>query len=426
MTNKKTIVFAGGGHAHIYSLRRTRELVDAGYDVVLINPSRFLYYSGMAPGLLSRIYRPEEDRIDVRYLVEKGGGRFVKAWIAEIRSESQEVLLDTGETIHYDVMTTCLGSGVPDKNFADSAAHLTPVKPVENMERLHWRLRELAAAPESRVLVIGGGPAGVEMASNALSVLRDHGARSAQVTLANAQDVLIKSAPARAQRLCLEHLTQRGIDVQLRTRITQVEEGLAHTDDGRSFAFDVGILAVGIAPPSIFRDSGLATGPDGGLWINEYLQSVSDPRVFGGGDSVAFQGQALTRLGVFAIRQGPVIFENLRAYLEGRPMRAFEPQELFLYILNLGDLEGLTIWGRTIWKGKSAWAFKDLIDRRFMETFQYPEDEEGEVQAYFDRLTPADVADVGTGISGPGALRAATGGTLTTPDSTPTPTTAIA
>src|SRR5699024_3302350 len=79
-STKKTIVFAGGGHAHLYSLRRTGELVDAGYEVVLINPSRFLYYSGMAPGLLSRIYRPEEDRIDVRYLVKKGGGRFVQAW----------------------------------------------------------------------------------------------------------------------------------------------------------------------------------------------------------------------------------------------------------------------------------------------------------------------------------------------------------
>src|SRR5699024_8931674 len=38
-STKKTIVFAGGGHAHLYSLRRTGELVDAGYEVVLINPS---------------------------------------------------------------------------------------------------------------------------------------------------------------------------------------------------------------------------------------------------------------------------------------------------------------------------------------------------------------------------------------------------
>ena len=411
-STKKTIVFAGGGHAHLYSLRRTKELVDAGYEVVLINPSRFLYYSGMAPGLLSRIYRPEEDRIDVRYLVEKGGGRFVRAWVAQIRPDRQEVVLDNGETVHYDVMTTCLGSGVPGEEFASSAEHVTPVKPVENMENLHWQLRGLAGKRDPKVLVIGGGPAGVEMASNALSVLRDH-VGSGRVTIANAQDVLLKSAPSRAQRLCLEHLRGRGIDVQLNARVTKVETDVAHTEDGRSFGFDTAILAVGIQPPSIFRESGLATGPDGGLWINEYLQSITDPRIFGGGDSVAFQGEALTRLGVFAIRQGPLILENMLAFLEGREMTAFRPQPVFLYILNLADLDGLAIWGKVVWEGPGAWRLKDYIDRKFMRLFQYPEDEPGEVRAYFDRLGPDDIADVGSGITGPGALRAATGGALT-------------
>lgn len=411
-STKKTIVFAGGGHAHLYSLRRTGELVDAGYEVVLINPSRFLYYSGMAPGLLSRIYRPEEDRIDVRYLVEKGGGRFVQAWVTQIRSDRQEVVLDNGETIHYDVMTTCLGSGVPSGEFASFADHVTPVKPVENMENLHWELRGLAEKRDPNVLVIGGGPAGVEMASNSLSVLRDHAGRGS-VTIANAEQVLLKSAPPRAQRLALEHLRRRGIDVQLNARIAKVEADVAHTEDGRSFEFDTAILAVGIRPPSIFDESGLATGPDGGLWINEYLQSVSEPRIFGGGDSVAFQGEALTRLGVFAIRQGPLIYKNMLAFLEGREMTAFRPQPLFLYILNLADHDGLAIRGKAVWRGPAAWRLKDYIDRKFMRLFQYPEDESGEVQAYFDRLSPEDIADVGSGITGPGARRAATGGALT-------------
>jgi NADH dehydrogenase FAD-containing subunit len=413
---KKTILLAGGGHAHLYSLRRTHELTQQGFEVVLVNPSRFLYYSGMAPGLLSRIYRPEEDRIDVRYLVEKGGGKFVKGWIREIQPLDQKVVLDSGEELYYDAMTTCLGSGVPNRDFAISKEHLTPVKPVENMENLHWKLRsfeeQVRNGSPPRVLVVGGGPAGCEMACNSKKVFEDHGI-DGRVTIADTNPTLLKSAPPKARRLIKEFMERRGIEVRLNSRVTRVEKDVAHIQGGEQIPFDLLILAVGIKPPSIFRESGLRVAHDDGLWINEYLQSVSDPRIFGGGDSVAFQGRPLTRLGVFAIRQGPLIFHNLQAFLRGEPMKRFKPQPIFLYILNLGNYEGLAIWGPLVWRGKKAWTLKDYIDVKFMKNFQYPEDRPGEVREYFKRLTVEDIADVGTGIEGPGALRAATGGTPT-------------
>lgn len=405
--DRKTIVFAGGGHAHLYSLRNTRQLVEQGFDVVLVNPSRFLYYSGMAPGLLSRIYRPEEDRIDVKYLVEKGGGRFIKDWIEEIRHEEQEVVLGSGEAFHYDAMSVCLGSGVPNQDFATSKEHLTPVKPVENMENLHWQLRSFADRQASgkdkpRVLVIGGGPAGCEMACNSKKVFEDYDI-DGQVTLANANEVLLKSAPRKAQKQILEFMRRRGIEVRLGSEVVGIDKDTAYTRNGGEIGFDMFILAVGIKPPDIFRRSGLRVAHDDGLWINDYLQSVTEPRIFGGGDSVAFNGKPLTRLGVFAIRQGPLLFHNLQAFLRGEPMKEFKPQQTFLYILNLGNYEGLAIWGPLVFKGTRAWDLKDYIDRKFMRLYQYPEDEPGEVKAYFERLDREEVEDVGYGIGGTAA-----------------------
>lgn len=405
----RTILFAGGGHAHLYSLRRTHELRAAGFEVVLVNPSRFLYYSGMAPGLLSRIYRPEEDRIDVKYLVEKGGGSFVKDRIKRIHTEASLVELDSGRTLHYDAMSMCLGSGVPNQEFARHADQFTPVKPVENMENLHWRLRALGELERSpRVLVVGGGPAGCEMACNSQKVFEDHGIEG-RVVLANSNSRLLKSAPERAQQQALRFMRDRGIEVMLDSEITGLEQGVARTGDGRRIEFDLLILAVGIKPPAIFRESGLRVAHDDGLWINDHLQSVSDPRIFGGGDSVSFNGKPLTRLGVFAIRQGPVLFHNLQAYLRGEQMKTFEPQSRFLYILNLGNHEGLAIWGPLVLKGRRAWQLKDRIDTRFMQLYQYPEDRPGEVKEYFERLSDEDVRDVGQGIWGPGASSAALG-----------------
>jgi NADH dehydrogenase FAD-containing subunit len=78
------------------------------------------------------------------------------------------------------------------------------------------------------------------------------------------------------------------------------------------------------------------------------------PRIFGGGDSISFRGEAITRLGVFAIRQGPVLFHNLRAIRKGEPLKEFEPQRTYLYVLTLGHYEGLAIYGPLVWRGAAA------------------------------------------------------------------------
>ena len=138
------------------------------------------------------------------------------------------------------------------------------------------------------------------------------------------------------------------------------------------------------------------------IGIRQGWWDTKDPVVLavsGGGDSIAFRGEPLTKLGVFAIRQGPILHHNLQAVIKGEPLQTFHPQPVFLYILNLGTYEGLAIWGPLVWEGANAWKLKDYIDRKFMKLYQYPEDEPGEVKAYFDRLTQEDLADVGRGIT---------------------------
>jgi len=373
---RPTLVFAGGGHSQLYSLRRTRELTEGGFDVVLVNPSRFLYYSGMAPGLLSRIYNPEEARIDVKRLVEKGGGHFVEDWIKEIRPKSGEVLLESAGQIRYDAMSVALGSGVPDKNLAPGVDHVVPVKPVENMVSLRGKLRELEAGPdrEPKVLIVGGGPAGCEVACNTKKLFEEYGI-DGRITIADAGDALLGSAPERAQREIEKFLRSKEVEVLLGSGVASIQQGAGHTCDGLSIDFDMAVLAVRTKPPGIFRESGLATGGDDGLWVNRYLQSISDPRIFGGGDSVSFRGESLTRLGVFAIRQGPVLFHNLKAYLGARPLKEFKPQKAFLYVLNLGDGTGLAIYGPLVWRSRLAWRLKRYIDVKFVKEYQCPESE---------------------------------------------------
>lgn len=361
----KRVVFAGGGHAHLYSLRRTASFARRGHEVVLVNPSPYLYYSGMATGIISGNYASDENRIDVRRLVEGGGGRFIEGTVSRILHENRELLLESGQRVSYDAASFCLGSETR-QSLAFTGGDSIPVKPVSNTKDVRARVLGFEGnANGPRVLIVGGGAAGCEVAANTARLMEDS-ASGGSVTLTEAGPSLLSASPKKARREVLNHLMRQGVEVLLNTAVASSEDGSVRTGNGRLLEADLIVLSTGIVPSPVFRSSSLATGDDGGLWVDHCLRSVSDPRLFGGGDSISFRGQNLPSLGVFAVRQAPVLFHNLHAALRGEPLRMFNPQRRYLYILNLGDGTGLAIHGSLVWRGRSALMLKHLLDTRFM------------------------------------------------------------
>ena len=146
-------------------------------------------------------------------------------------------------------------------------------------------------------------------------------------------------------------------------------DGGAVLDDGVEIWADLVLAATGVGPPDVFARSGLATGDDGALWVDRHLRSPNDHRIFGGGDAVAFRGNLLPRFGVFAIRQGPVLYHNLRATLRGEQLSSYRPQRRYLYVLDLGDGTGLAIYGPLTNSSRPALRLKHQIDRRFVREY---------------------------------------------------------
>ena len=363
---RERIVLVGGAHAHLYSLARVGELVRRGFEVTLVDPSPYLYYSGMATGVISGAYAPEEHRIDVRRLVEEGGGAFVEGRIAKIQAEDREFVLETGATVPYDAASVCIGSEVPWTGLSEGAIR---VKPVEQTIEIRRRLLDLGRDRAPRILVIGGGAAGCEVAANIL-VLLGRLDLEGELTIAQESESLLPDAPRKARKEILRFLGERGAKVLMSTRVTGVGRGVAWTADGREIPCDLPVLAVGVSPPDVFRASRLPTSDDGGLWVDRSLRSLGDERLFGGGDCVSFCGEGLPKLGVFAVRQGPVIFHNLQATLSGDPLSEYRPQKRFLYVLNLGDGTGLAVYDPLVWRGRLSWKLKHRIDKKFVEEYR--------------------------------------------------------
>lgn len=359
----------GGGHAHLYSLRRGTEFVRRGAEVVLVAPQRYHYYSGMGPGLLSGRYRPEEARVDVSALAIETGCGFLPDRVVSVDAGARLLRLEGGQALRYDLVSFNTGSRVPTERLPGAADEATVVKPIENLERLRERLLRKRAGGPARVLVVGGGPGGVEIAGN-LWLLAREGASPLEITVCEKADRLLPGLPARAGALALRSLRARGIVVRTGVGLERLEGGAARATSGEVLGYDEAVLTVGIVPDDLYRLSGLPAGPDGGLLVDEFLRSSQYPEIFGGGDCVHFGPRPLPRAGVYAVRQGPVLFRNLLATLEGKPLEPFRPQHRYLLILNLGDGNGLAVWGGLTAHGRWALRWKDRLDRSFLRPFR--------------------------------------------------------
>lgn len=362
------LVLVGGGHAHAGILLSMSQLTGGGHHVTLINPTKRHYYSGMGPGVLGGYYTPDQISFPVQDIVTAGGGEFIEDKIVGIDAQAKTVALASGDSVAYDVLSLNVGSGIPI--VGDSAygveQSVYPVKPIWNL----WAAREDIARRleqgDVRVVVVGGGPAALEVAGNAKAVTC--GGRTSEVMVMAGRKFL-RNVPSKVRKLALDSFWKRGIIVDETGYVERVAPGLVATENQREITADVILSAMGVRPPSLLQESGVRVGPDGGLLVNEFLQSVDHPDIFGGGDCIHFAPQPLDKVGVYAVRQHPVLINNLAAQLEGRDLQAFDTGGKYLLVYNLGDGTGIfSKWGLAF-GGKAAFRLKDYIDRKFMKLF---------------------------------------------------------
>ncbi|PLX78780.1 MAG: pyridine nucleotide-disulfide oxidoreductase [Desulfuromonas sp.] len=359
-----TLVLAGAGHAHLPILTNIPEFVRRGHCVTVIGADDFHYYSGMGPGLLSGDYRPEHTRFDVATLTRRGGGTFVRDRVTGIDPGTRKVHTENSGWIDYDVLSCNLGSSVCLPTGEFDKDRVFTVKPIENLDKF----RRSVQATDRNLLVVGGGAAGAEIAANLGCWLSGSG-HSAHVDLI-AGNVFLADFPAGIRHRVERTLDALPVRLHAGERLAKLERGQAILESGLALPYDRALLATGVTPPLLFAEADLPTGQDGGLLVNRFLQAIDHPEIFGGGDCISFADRHLARVGVYAVRQGPVLLRNLLAALEGEQLTPFRPQNHFLLIFNLGRQQGLLRWHSLTWSGRIPFLIKDYIDRRFMQEYQ--------------------------------------------------------
>ena len=370
---KKDLVLVGGGHSHVQVIRMlTMKKALRGIRVTLISDESTVCYSGMLPGCLAGLYRPDEMEMELRPLCAWAGVRFIRARVGGLDPAMQQVYFEDGRpSLAYDALSINIGSIPRGMDTPGVREHAVPTRPLGRLlRRVHqFEANHAAGAGPLRIVIAGGGAAGSELA---FAMHARWGERFApvEITLVESQSTLLTGHNHRVAGIIMRYLEEKGITCLTGRRIAGVDESGVHFEDGTALPCDFLLWATGGAPPDLLRKTNLDTSDDGFIRVRPTLQVAGFDNVFAAGDCIEFPSRILPKSGVYAVREGPVLARNLHAWLEKRALVPYRPQASALALLMTGTRNAVASRRHAAFHGPTVWRLKDWIDRRWMRKFE--------------------------------------------------------
>ena len=343
----KRMVLIGAGHAHLECIKQGSH---PEIDWIVVTPSRYQYYSGMFSGLADGTYTLDETRIDVKALCERHGKTWMEDRVVRIDAANKHVICQSGQVVPYDIVSFNIGSN----DWETSTPNHVTIKPNYRIEQALQTFRS-AVSP----VIVGSGAAAVEMAASFQS-------NSTPVTLIH-EEPLLSGHPAGPELAA--RLDQLGVN-RVIDRFETLDGQTATLQSGRLLETDAVLFLGGATAHELFRVSGLYCDDRGFLLVHETLQSLEDPSIFAVGDCATLPAYPETpKNGVTAVRQAPLLLQNLIRYVNEEPLRTFRPQRRYLTLLALGHRQATLLYGRFYRTNRLSWYLKQWIDRRFIKKY---------------------------------------------------------
>ncbi|GIH22566.1 dehydrogenase [Acrocarpospora phusangensis] len=299
------VIVVGAGYAGTYAANRLAKKVKAA-EITVINPR---------PDFVERI------RLHQRVA---GTAAAAKPLTSMLR-DGITSRVATVDKIGDGVLT--LGDGTSadfDYAFLAVGSTVTPLPetvPVGTWEGAEQGRAALAALPAgSTVTVIGGGPTGIETASEVAAARPDVRVRLVGPSVADC----FSHEALRRVRAGLARLAVDIVD----DGVTSVTGGGVHLRSGTALASDLTLWAIISGVPDLAARSGLEVNSEGRAIVDEYLRSVTDDRIFAVGDCAAVPGARMACQS--AEPQAAHAADNLARLVEGHKPRPFTPRYLAL------------------------------------------------------------------------------------------------
>lgn len=383
----------------------------------MVDPQPQLHYSGMTPAVLGGWAAPCAARIPVHALVHRLGGRFVQSYVQSVERPvpgEGPVAVRTAElTMDADVVSIAAGSRVQLLPGCKTAGICLGAKPVAGLLAIACAMhlsvqgrepyadgygagcsegaedgvpmlpdgvvaaiqRWASGSAPLNIVVVGGGPSGVELAGNLARRIATLGqlksssrTASATITVIARSDRLLSAMPDAASEAAAQSLRRLGVMARHGRAAERVTSTAVILDNGEAVPADAVVMATGLLAPGFVSDSPSLPQESGFLLVDQSLSCDRVP-VLGGGDAIRIRELPLPRIGVHAVRQGPILLHNIRHSLglESDSNR-YEPPDKPLLIINPGDGTGIAVRGNAVVHNRAMLAVKLRIDWGFVRS----------------------------------------------------------
>ena len=233
------VVLVGGGHANIQVLRAWAMQPEPGVRLTVVLDRPVAVYSGMVPGFVAGQYRHADLEIDVRPLALRAGARCVNAAAVGFDPAERLILLDGRPPLRYDTAVFDVGSTVAGLETPGVREHALPTRPIGRFVAMVDGL--IARAQERkrcRMVVVGAGAGGVELAFAFQARLARAGVPEASVTLLEAGPRVLPGYPAGAARRVEDNARRRGIAIRLGAQVASVSAHEVRLTSGEAIPAD--------------------------------------------------------------------------------------------------------------------------------------------------------------------------------------------
>lgn len=372
------LVLVGGGHAHVQVIRALNSVARSPYlQVTLIDSQSSASYSGMVPGAVAKVYRPEDTQLQLEPLCKWAGINFIHDQVVDVDLEEKKVMTKHWQTpIEFDAISLDIGSTSRGLGDVPGAKEYTiPTRPIQKLvQHIHAAEDQLEECP--RLVVIGGGVAGIEL-SMAVTTRWQQLFPDTKCTIIDGNQELLPQESSSVRSLLGQILSSKNIHVHHGSTVKEVSNDEVILQSGDKLPYTHCIWATGAGAHDLAfqlaKTRGLATNKHGWIRVNSKLQSLSHPFVFAAGDCAVIEGLPKgppPKAGVYAVRSGPILVENLPNFLSQKDLTVFEPQDDFLKILVCGDGTAIAFRFGLALYGKWVFELKNHIDQSFMDLFR--------------------------------------------------------
>jgi len=378
---RNTVVLLGVGHtnAHVLRMWKMKPLENA--QLVCISNFPNATYSGMLPGVLAGQYEPNAMEIDLVRLCASAGARLILGEVTGIDHDEQQIKFRNRPPLAFDILSIGIGSRPTFSGV--KVAEKNPLVAVKPMQTFLERLGDSFATSKSsqssasplKIVVVGGGIGSIEITfcldkrlqsdPESMNLKGDY-----ELTLVTGASVVGTGLLETTQAKVGELFSSRNIKSVAGSRVSEINEDHLILANGDRVDADVVIWATSAVAPELISRLDMETDDRGFIATKQTLQSQTNDRIFAVGDSGTIVGSKLVKAGVYAVRQGPILWDNIRRLIWKRQPVDFIPQSGFLKLINTADGKTIAEYkGRTIYSGW-CWKLKNRIDVKFMRMYQ--------------------------------------------------------